>query len=89
MYLFMISEVKTHRNKKNANYRKNSRKKNRLQKENIHKHRITMDKNTEKEQKNLTSCPADCRHSPAEAPQIGKIHPFSKINVNFEPLMGF
>ena len=29
------------------------------------------------------------RPSPAEAPPIGKIHPFSKMAVTFEPLMGF
>ena len=27
--------------------------------------------------------------SPAEAPPIGKIRPFSKMAVTFEPLMGF
>ena len=26
---------------------------------------------------------------PDEAPPIGKIHPFTKIAVTFEPLMGF
>ena len=29
------------------------------------------------------------RPSPAEAPPISKIHPFSKIAITFEPLMGF
>ena len=29
------------------------------------------------------------RPFPAEAPPIGKIHPFSKMAVTFEPLMGF
>ena len=37
------------------------------------------------------ACCAGCRRrpSPAEAPQIGKIHPFCKMAVNFEPLRGF
>ena len=29
------------------------------------------------------------RPSPAKAPPIGRIHPFSKIAVTFEPLKGF
>ena len=33
--------------------------------------------------------PVDRRPSTAEAPPIGKIHPFSKMAVTFEPLMGF
>ena len=33
--------------------------------------------------------PVDCRPSTAEAPPIGKIHPFSKMAVTFEPLIGF
>ena len=33
--------------------------------------------------------PVDCRAAPAEAPPIGKIHPFIKIPVLFEPLMRF
>ena len=37
------------------------------------------------------ACGAGCRRrpSPDEAPPIGKIHPFSKMAVTFEPLMGF
>ena len=31
----------------------------------------------------------DNRPSTAEAPPIGKIHPFSKIDVTFEPVMQF
>jgi hypothetical protein len=31
--------------------------------------------------------PVDCRPSTDEAPPIGKTHPFSKIAVNFEPVM--
>ena len=33
--------------------------------------------------------PFDRRPSTAEAPPIGKIHPFSKMSVTFEPLLGF
>ena len=37
------------------------------------------------------ACCAGCwrRPSPNEAPPIGKIHPFCKMAVTFEPLMGF
>ena len=37
------------------------------------------------------ACCAGCRRRPftAEAPPIGKIHPFSKIAVTFEPVMRF
>ena len=36
------------------------------------------------------ACCAGCRRrpSPAEAPSIGKIHPFSKMAITFEPVMG-
>ena len=37
----------------------------------------------------LLSSPVDCRPSTAEAPPIGKIHPFSKIAVTVEPVMQF
>jgi hypothetical protein len=33
--------------------------------------------------------PFDRRPSSAEAPAIGKIHPFSKITITFEPVMRF
>jgi hypothetical protein len=33
--------------------------------------------------------PVDRRPSTAEAPPIGKIHPFRKMDVTFEPLIGF
>ena len=33
--------------------------------------------------------PGDRRPSTAEAPPIGKIHPFSKMALTFEPLIGF
>ena len=32
--------------------------------------------------------PVDSRPSTAEAPPIGKIHPFSKMAATFEPLIG-
>ena len=35
------------------------------------------------------SSPVYRRPSTAEAPPIGKIHPFSKMSVTFEPLIGF
>ena len=33
--------------------------------------------------------PVDCRPSTAETPQVGKIHPFSKIAVTSKPVMQF
>ena len=33
--------------------------------------------------------PVDRRPSTAEAPPTGEIHPFSKMAVTFEPLIGF
>ena len=33
--------------------------------------------------------PVDPRPSTAEAPPTGKIHPFSKMAITFEPLIGF
>ena len=40
---------------------------------------------------NKQACCADCRRRPypAEAPPVGKIDPFSKMAVTFEPQIGF
>ena len=40
---------------------------------------------------NKQACAAGCRRRPcpAKAPPIDKIHPFSKMAVTFEPMMGF
>ena len=39
--------------------------------------------------KSRRGSPVDCRPSTAEAPLIGKIHPFIKIDVTLEPVMQF
>ena len=45
----------------------------------------------EDQNKGKQACCTGCRHRPftAEAPPIGKIHPFSKMAVTFEPVMQF
>ena len=40
-------------------------------------------------EKTRRGSPVDRRPSTAEAPPTGEIHPFSKIAVTFEPLIGF
>ena len=41
------------------------------------------------DKKTRWSSPVDRRPSTAEEPPIGEIHPFSKMTVTFEPLVGF
>ena len=44
---------------------------------------------TEEIDKTRRGSPVDRRPSTAEAAPIGKIHPFSKMAITFEPMIGF